>query len=262
MAWLSADAIFDPDRLGLAVVGIAAQLRDHDSGEHQHEMGQLLFAQGGCISIAFQNRLCILPPARVAWIPPRTIHRAEMKEAVGYRSVYLGEAQVALLPTSIQVLETTPLLCAVLERMATASFNTDWRRGPAAHLLGVCLDEIHRAPRTPTMLKLPLDHRLACLPNNELPPSLKVLAADVGASEKTISRIFKRETGLTYQQWRQQWRFLKSIELLAQQGCLSSIAKELGFASDSAFVAFFKSMTDLTPRAYMAASAMRAKTMS
>lgn len=31
-----------------------------------------------------------------------------------------------------------------------------------------------------------------------------------GASEKTISRIFRRETGLSYQQWRQQWRLIKA----------------------------------------------------
>ncbi|WP_392563102.1 helix-turn-helix domain-containing protein [Orbus sturtevantii] len=60
-----------------------------------------------------------------------------------------------------------------------------------------------------------------------------------------------RETGLTYQQWRQQWRFLKSIELLSERSNISSIANNLGFSSGSAFVYFFKKMSGVTPKAYI-----------
>jgi methylphosphotriester-DNA--protein-cysteine methyltransferase len=65
------------------------------------------------------------------------------------------------------------------------------------------------------MLALPQDKRLALLAGDALPPPLQQLAARCGASEKTISRIFRRDTGMTYQQWRQQWRLMKAVELLA-----------------------------------------------
>lgn len=258
MAWLSADAVFDPDKLGQLVVGIAAELGHHDSGRHQHAMGQLLFTQRGCISITLQDRLCMLPPGRVAWIPPSTPHRAEMNEAVGYRSVYLDVLQLGPLPAETAVLQVNPLLHAVLERIATADFATEWQRGSAANLLAVCLDELRLAHREPMLLRLPSDRRLVRLSYHVLPASLAALARDVGASEKTISRIFKRQTGLSYQQWRQQWRFLKAVELLATKGRLSSVATDLGFASDSAFIAFFKQMSGLTPREYMPTSAFTA----
>ena len=48
------------------------------------------------------------------------------------------------------------------------------------------------------------------------PPFLKVLSTEVGASEKTISRIFIKETGMSYQEWRLQWRLHRSIELLSE----------------------------------------------
>ena len=64
---------------------------------------------------------------------------------------------------------------------------------------------------------------------------------------KTIGRIFLRETGMGYQQWRQQWRLMRAMELLATGRSLSYCAFESGFASDSAFIAFFKSMTGSTP---------------
>ncbi|PQQ39181.1 AraC family transcriptional regulator [Photorhabdus laumondii] len=253
MTWLSRDDSFDPDSFGVLVVGIAAELGQHDSGFHQHEMGQLLFTQQGCINITLADHLCILPPTRVAWIPPRIIHRAEIKSSVGYRSIYLDVNRIGYLAEHVEVLEVTPLLREVLERIALAPFNTDWLQGAAANLLAVCFDEIHLAKREPTLLPLPFDRRLARIPMTTLPPTLKILAMNIGASEKTISRIFRRETGLSYQQWRQQWRLIKSIELLAKQGNLSSVASELEFASDSAFAIFFKKMTGRSPREYMSA---------
>lgn len=251
MAWLQADDVFSPDALGQPVVGIAADLRHHDSGIHQHHMGQLLFAQRGCIRITLTNQLCMLPPTRVAWIPPLTPHRAEMMETVDYRSIYLDTRQIGGLPGSVQVLEVTPLLRAVLERIALARFDTNWQEGPAAHLVAVCLDEIHAARREPTLLPLPVDSRLSRVSLHELPPPLVILATQVGASERTISRIFRRETGLGYQQWRQQWRLIKAIELLARGERTTRVASTLGFTSDSAFVAFFRKMTGFSPRAYL-----------
>ncbi|WP_410594941.1 helix-turn-helix domain-containing protein, partial [Bacillus sp. SIMBA_074] len=46
------------------------------------------------------------------------------------------------------------------------------------------------------------------------PPAID-LAESLGFSTKTLSRIFKADTGMSYQDWRQQWRVLKAIELLS-----------------------------------------------
>ena len=43
---------------------------------------------------------------------------------------------------------------------------------------------------------------------------------------------------------------MRAIELLATGRSLGYCAFELGFASDSALIAFFKAMTGATPRGY------------
>ncbi|WP_200835074.1 AraC family ligand binding domain-containing protein [Phyllobacterium salinisoli] len=154
MPWLQPDDEFDPDRMGQAVIGIAAGFGRHDSGWHQHGMGQLLFTRSGCIRISLPNRLCMLPPTRAAWIPPGIQHRARMTEAVDYRSVYLDVSKYSNLPEEVEVMEVTPLLRAVLERIATAVFEMDWEDGAGANLMAVCLDEIHIAHRQPMLLPL------------------------------------------------------------------------------------------------------------
>ena len=45
MAWIEADAIFDPDTMAMPIIGISSELVKHNSGEHQHNKGQLLFAR-------------------------------------------------------------------------------------------------------------------------------------------------------------------------------------------------------------------------
>lgn len=251
MAWLLPEDRFDPDQSGETVVGVAGHLEAHDSGVHQHDKGQMLFTQGGCVHIHLPNRLCMLPPTRVAWIPPGTPHRAVMTRPVDYRSVYVDVSRHRDLPAIVEVLDATPLLKTVLERIATADFGQNWATGPAANLLAVCVDEIRTAPRQPMFLPLPSDYRLAGLDTTELPPPLGMLAANLGASEKTIGRIFRRETGMGYQQWRQQWRLLKAIELMGENRPLSTVAFDVGFSSDSSFIAFFGDMTGLTPRKFM-----------
>jgi AraC-like DNA-binding protein len=253
MAWLGAHARFDPDCHSASVIGIAATLGHHDSGLHQHQRGQLLFTRQGCARITLAQQLCLLPPSRAAWIPPLTPHRAVMQQSVDYRSIYLTATLCADLPSRVCVIEVSPLLHAVLEPITDAAFDSDWTQGRNLHLLGLCLNEIREAAEQPMLLPLPQDKRLAPLLTtlDHLPPTLAVLEQKIGASGRTIGRIFQRETGMGYQQWRQQWRLMRAIELLATGRSLSYSAFELGFASDSAFIAFFKHMTGRTPRTYL-----------
>ncbi|WP_137807807.1 helix-turn-helix transcriptional regulator [Pseudomonas sp. G(2018)] len=249
MAWLDAHAPFDPDSFDAPVIGIAATLGDHDSGTHHHRRGQLLFTRQGCTRITLAQQLCLLPPSRAAWIPPGIAHRAVMQHSVDYRSIYLTPTLCANLPQQVCVMEVSPLLRAVLEAIAQADFDINWQQGKYFHLLGLCLSEIRDAALQPMLLPLPSDKRLApllaCV--EQLPPQLQVLQKQIGASGRTIGRIFQRETGMSYQQWRQQWRLMRAIELLCTGRNIGYSAFELGFASDSAFIAFFKDMTGTTP---------------
>lgn len=84
----------------------------------------------------------------------------------------------------------------------------------------------------------------------ELPPRLNQLSREVGACERTISRLFIRDTGMNYQSWRQQFRLLKAMEMLADGCHISQVAQQLEFVSDSAFIAFFRQHTGTTPTRY------------
>ena len=87
------------------------------------------------------------------------------------------------------------------------------------------------------------------------PGSLRPLAdraQDIGASARTLIRLFPKETGLHYRQWVQQVHLAHAFEMLARGASVGSIAATLGYASPSAFTGMFRRLLGRTPQHYLA----------
>jgi AraC-like DNA-binding protein len=242
---------FDPDIFDEPVVGIAADMGVHDSGLHSHLRHQLLFSAAGSITIELDKTLCLLPPRRAAWIPAGTVHRALMRGVMAYRSLYFSET-VSLSELPLKIVEVNPLFFEVIERMAFWPWGMPAQQ--QASLITVFCEEIRAAHSEKWTLQFPSDPRLNLwldgVRRGNLPPRLNQLSRQVGACERTISRIFIRDTGMNYQSWRQQWRLLKAMEMLADGFHISDVAQQLEFVSDSAFITFFRQHTGTTPTRY------------
>ena len=245
--------MFDPDKIDSKVVGIAADLGRHDSGMHKHQKGQLLYAPRGCMNFALSNSVCILPPTKAVWIPPDTVHRAFMTNVVAYRSLYF-DYNAFRCPDSITIIEVSELLKALINKMAF--WPVDKPEIEMNNCTALFWEEFDHSKTYSYELPLPTDRRLNSFRlrvSDEafLAPDLVTLANSAGASTKTVTRIFKAETGMSYQEWKQQWRTLKAIELLCRERQVSDVAHWLEFSSDSAFIAFFKKQMGQTPLSFM-----------
>ncbi|WP_114765478.1 AraC family transcriptional regulator [Vibrio rhodolitus] len=252
MALIDESTQFNADNLDSPVIGIAARVGRHDSGLHQHHKGQLLYAPQGCMTITLAGVQCVLPPTKAAWIPAQTIHCAKMSNVVEYRSLYLSGEYTNIGGSDVSILEVTPLLRELIERMSF--WVWDKPADEMKHTLNLFVEELQQAKPHTLFLPLPQDTRLQAwldsLQTNNA-PSLNHLSQQIAASSKTISRIFVRETGMPYQAWRQQWRLLKAIEHLSLGLSVADVAHQLEFSSDSAFIAFFKQQTGQTPYQYI-----------
>jgi AraC-like DNA-binding protein len=80
--------------------------------------------------------------------------------------------------------------------------------------------------------------------------SLAEWAADVGASERTLARLFQAELGTGYQQWRQQAVLAHALPMLARGMSVGEVAAATGYASESAFSAMFKAAMGQPPRQF------------
>jgi AraC-like DNA-binding protein len=116
----------------------------------------------------------------------------------------------------------------------------------------VILDEIYSLRHDAIGLPMPKDSRAlrvanALAINLSDNKSISEWAHWTGSSAKTLSRHFIDETGMTFGQWRQQARVLRALELLTSELPVTTIARELGYETTSAFVAMFKRWRGVAP---------------
>ena len=139
----------------------------------------------------------------------------------------------------------------------TPSFNRAATRRAAEPsrdrlLIQLVLDELAHAATQPLGVPLPRDKRLRTLCEAVLNApgeraTLAQWAADVGASERTLARLFRDELGMTDQQWRQQAVLAHALPVLARCVPIGQVAAATGYASDSAFSAMFKAAMGRPP---------------
>jgi AraC-like DNA-binding protein len=60
------------------------------------------------------------------------------------------------------------------------------------------------------------------------------------ARPATVHRLFVKETGMTFAQWREQARLLFALRRLAHGERIIDVAFDCGYASQSAFTAMFR----------------------
>ena len=128
----------------------------------------------------------------------------------------------------------------------------DHDRAALARLRRVLVDELHEAHEQPLQLPEPRDDRLQAIaemlyrqPADNT--SLAELGQAIGASGRTLSRLFHNELGMTFYEWRTQLRIYHALVLLADGHDTTHVAHACGWANPSSFIAAFTSIIGTTP---------------
>lgn len=225
----------------------------HRLPPHRHPRGQLVHAVSGVMELATRDRIWLIPPGQALWVPPEVEHRLRARGAVELRSVYFHPAALpAAAPARPAPVRVSPLLSALLDRAAAIAEDPppDPRDRRILDLIGWELDW---AEATPWSLPTGHDPRLARLCGRILADpgdgrSLAAWGAEIGASARTLARLFRAETGLSFHLWRRQARLLLAQPRLAAGEAVTSVALDLGYASPGAFAAMVRHLTGKAPR--------------
>jgi len=224
------------------------------SGSHSHEWDQLTYAAQGVMTVHTSQGIWVVPPHRAVWVPAGIEHTEEMAGRVAARSLFFVAGLSEALPRSCSIVNVTPLLRELILQ-ATRLGVLDRKQPAQARLIGVILDQLEALRTTALQLPNPVDGRAlktaAFLRKNPgTQDSLADIARQVGASKRTIERLFRAETGLPFSQWRQRLRLIHALQLLASGESVTSVALEAGYCSTSAFIAMFKKEIGVTPSRY------------
>lgn len=220
---------------------------------HDHGWPQLVFASGGALVVETDRHAWIAPSQRAVWVPAGVPHRLRAIGATSMRTVYLSPRSDRAHGDGdeTRVLQVSPLLRELVLHTVERGVLPESDDG-ARNLARVLIDQIASAPRLPFDVPLPTDpraRRIADLvrAHPAEPAPLAELAAGSGASPRTVERIFRRETGLTFGQWRRQLRLLHGTCRLAAGDTVTAAALAAGYDSTSAFIAVFRDAVGETP---------------
>lgn len=254
---------FTPSPAKAVRVRIRSLPTDSHFAPHAHAWAQLAYCASGLVQVSASQRsgaddeiTYIVPPSRAVWIAPGAQHAITVLEAAEFRTVYLDASVTPTGWSDCRVLAVSSLLrelIGALDRSASTELAPSTRE---VLLMALVNDEIGRADVQALGVPLPHprngDKRLRALCETVLQaPSERATLAEwagsVGASERTMARLFRHELGMTYQQWRQQALLAHALPLLAHGASVSAAAAASGYASESAFSAMFKNAMGQSP---------------
>ncbi len=221
--------------------------------EHDHEWPQLLYAITGAMTVNSGTTSWMIPAGKAVLIPGLRRHSIRMWGEVSMRTLYLSPEldSAALRDSDCRVLAVSPLLRELILRVIEMA-ALDRRVPEHARLAAVVLDEIGRAAVTPLELPVPADVRGAAVAHEVLAApgeaaGLGALARRHGVGRRTLERIFRGETGMSFGMWQQKARLLYSVRALAESRPVTEAALDAGYSSVSAYIAAFKRTFGCTP---------------
>jgi transcriptional regulator GlxA family with amidase domain len=175
------------------------------------------------------------------------------------RIVFLPPSLARLVPSQPAVFMASDL---ARELVLTLTGPRDHDRAARARLHRVLVDELDEAHEQPLQLPEPRDDRLQAVaealyenPADNTP--LAELGQRIGASARTLSRLFHDELGMTFYEWRTQLRIYHALVLLADGHDATYVAHACGWANPSGFIAAFTAIVGTTPGRHLRSAHIR-----
>jgi AraC-like DNA-binding protein len=208
-----------------------------------------VYAARGVLSVHTERGTSIVPANRIAWLPAGFTHYHRAHGNTDMRIVFLPASLARLVPDHPAVFLASGLAREVLLALTGPR---DYDRAASARLRRVLVDELHEAPEQPLQLPEPRDDRLQAIArmlyeNPADNTALADLGRTIGASARTLSRLFHNELGMTFYEWRTQLRVHHALILLADGHDTTHVAHACGWANPSGFIAAFTNIIGTTP---------------
>ncbi|MCX5383975.1 helix-turn-helix transcriptional regulator [Streptomyces sp. NBC_00083] len=231
----------------------AQQMAPGDSIDaHRHDDHQLVHASRGVLAVTTHAGTWVAPATRAIWVPAGTVHSHRAHGGLELHLMGVAAHEDPLGLDAPTVLTVGPLLRELLLAHTRAPGD---RSPEGRRLRAVLLDQVRAAPRWPVHLPAPSDPRLAAVcailwadPADRR--GLAELGARAGASERTLTRLFRADLGMTFPQWRTRLRLYHALHLLADDTPVTTVAHRCGWSSTSAFIDVFRRAFGHTPGAH------------
>lgn len=218
---------------------------------HDHDHHQLAWASFGVLVMAADRATWVLPRSRALWIPAGTRHSVATAGATVMLSLYLDPARCPISWPTATLVDASDLV----RHLGAHLVSPDLDAGERERAESVLWDLLEPVDVTALAISMPTDDRARRVADSLLTDvsdsrTLTEWGHEVGASTRTLARLFAAETGMGFERWRTQARISAALPLLADGATVGAVGSEVGYATPSAFVAAFRREIGSTPGEY------------
>ncbi|MFE7797980.1 AraC family transcriptional regulator [Nocardia sp. NPDC057440] len=224
---------------------------------HSHPQHQLTWAPNGVLAMEVDSYRWIVQRSRALWIPGDTAHSVVPSSSCEMLSLYFDPAECPQRWEKPTVIDATGLVGPLLTYLVGLPDGADAERDRATAVLWDLVTPLS-VTTIPTILPTDPQARKIALAIKDDPTDARGLddwGREVGASERTLSRRFRAETGVSFESWRTFERLNAALPLLGAGLPISRVARAVGYKTASAFITAFRREIGTTPAAYFGGSA-------
>ena len=217
-------------------------------GVHSHVENHIFIPLKGDIWIELKDERIRVTPGKMLILAANTSHSFES-------STEQGERLIAMLDSKIKttvLIATSSLLKELFFHILVDQESSSAKR--AYQLIKELIKELAQQEITPSIDQIrsrARDERICtalALMENDLDLSIEAIAKKVGASSKTLTRLFSLELQINPKAVQNLIRIDKAKSLLQQSGMnVTQVAYEVGFNSLSSFIKSYRAITGELP---------------
>jgi len=213
---------------------------------------QVVWPHAGSCTVGVAGRTWSLTPGQGMWLPSGTLHRVRVDRAAEVYTTYLAPFACTHVRTELR---TAGVPRAVREMLFYLAFNGMVREQRFA-AQRLCIDLIDDEVASALEVPHPVDRRIrgiasAILADPTDDRTLDYWAWHTSTSPRTIARVFRADTGMSFSRWRTSVRISAALELLGAGTPVTTVAHRVGYATPSAFSAAFRRVVGRSPHQYL-----------
>lgn len=222
---------------------------------HAHPRAQIISCSAGIMEVVTQRNLWIGNPLQSVWIAGNEEHQVYFPNNVKVISVFIDESRLGPLPQNSFAFDNTMFLSGLLDKIISFANPREFSP-PQTRVIAVFLDELATLKPSRTYLPTSQDNRIRMVIDalmNDLSSKHTIAhyARQSCVSPRTLTRLFSKELGMSFGDWKMRLKLLEAIKQLGEGKSVKEIAFELGYENVSSFIATFKKHFGKTPNTYL-----------
>ncbi|WP_417443930.1 AraC family transcriptional regulator [Joostella sp.] len=225
------------------------------ANSHSHPRAQIISCNTGIMEVVTKNYIWIVNSLQSVWIASNEEHQVFFPNNVKVNTAFIDQSMLNNLPNDSFAFETSDFLNSILERIISYS-NPSTLTQQQNRVIDVFLDELSSLKPSKTFLPTSQDQRInrvlySLMNNLSSKHTINYYASKSCVSPRTLSRLFNKELGMSFGDWKMRLKLMEAVKLLGENKSVKEIAFNLGYENVSSFIVTFKKYYGKTPTNYL-----------